>query len=121
MDILKIIITDNFIEVACSGPVSSEGLRTLIDQVKLLLKEKKELKNILVDLTGIDGKLTFMEHFAIGEDIAGKLHGYKLAVVTKPIVVNKVAENVATKKGAKMLMTYERKKALAWFEEKKSV
>jgi len=62
------------------------------------VKKKPAIQNILVDLTGTEGKLSFMEHFNIGEDIAKKLIDYKLAVVTKSIVVNKVAENAAKKK-----------------------
>ncbi len=117
MTVSNIIVSDNILEVTCTGDVSSDGLLNLINTVKVLLTKKQEVKNILVDLTGIEGKLNFMEHFSIGEDIAKKLRGYKLAVVTKPIVVNKVAENVATKKGASMLMTYDRQKALNWFME----
>jgi hypothetical protein len=120
MEISNIQILDDRIEISCSGPVSGEGLKELIDKVKsILVKKKPAIKNILVDLTGIEGKLSFMEHFNIGEDIANKLIDYKLAVVTRPIVVNKVAENVATKKGAKMLMTYNTQEALKWFNEKK--
>ncbi len=117
MEISNIQTSDNLIEIFCSGPVSGDGLRELIDKVKIILMKKTEIENILVDLTGIEGKLNFMEHFNIGEDIAKKLKGYKLAVVTKPIVVNKVAENVATKKGANMLMTYDKQKALSWFKQ----
>lgn len=117
MEVSNIQVSGDIIEITCSGPVSGEGLRELIDKVKLLLEKKNGIENILVDLTGIDGKLDFIEHFKIGEDIAKKLKGYKLAVVTKPIVVNKVAENVATKEGAKMLMTYDRQTALSWFKK----
>lgn len=118
MEVSNIIISDNMIEIVCSGRVSSFDLKNLIDTVKSLLQEKKEVKNILLDLTGIEGKLGFMEHFKLGEEIAGKLSGFRLAVVTKPIVVNKTAENVAKKKGAIMLMTYDRKEALSWFVNK---
>jgi hypothetical protein len=117
MEISNIQMSGNIIEIFCSGPVSGDGLRELIDKVKIIVKKKSEIENILVDLTGIDGKLNFIEHFHIGEDIAKKLQGYKLAVVTKPIVVNKVAENVATKKGAHMLMTYDKVEALSWFKK----
>ncbi|MFZ0453487.1 MAG: hypothetical protein WCE54_02580 [Ignavibacteriaceae bacterium] len=117
MEISNIQVSDNIIEIICSGPVSGEGLIDLIDKVKVILGKKQEIENILVDLTGIDGKLSFIEHFKIGEGIAKKLKSYKLAVVTKPIVVNKVAENVATKEGARMLMTYDRQKALSWFKQ----
>ena len=116
MEISNIQISDNIIEIACSGPVSGKSLIDLIDKVKFILGKKQEIENILVDLTGIDGRLDFIEHFQIGEDVAKKLKDYKLAVVTKPIVVNKVAENVATKEGARMLMTYDRQKALSWFK-----
>ncbi len=117
MEISTIQVSGNIIEIACSGPVSGKGLMNLIDKVKIILEKKQEIRNILVDLTGIDGKLNFIEHFNIGEDVAKKLKGYKLAVVTKSIVVNKVAENVATKEGARMLMTYDREKALSWFKQ----
>lgn len=120
LEISNIQIEDDRIEISCAGPVSGEGLKELIDKVKsILINKKPAIQNILVDLTGIEGKLNFMEHFNIGQDIANKLIDYKLAVVTKPIVVNKVAENVATKKGARMLMTYDRQKALKWFIENK--
>jgi len=119
MNVSNILISDNMIEIVCSGRVSSFDLNNLIDKVKSLLKEKKEIRNILVDLTGIEGKLSFMEHFNLGEEIAKKLSGFRLAVVTKPIVVNKTAENVATKKGVFMLMTYKRKEAISWFTNKK--
>ena len=117
MEVSNIQVSDNMIEIACSGPVSGESLRELISKVKSVLEKKNEIENILVDLTGIDGKLDFIEHFKLGEDIARKLKEYKLAVVTKPIVVNKVAENVATKEGAKMFMTYDRHKAIAWLNQ----
>ncbi len=117
MTVSNITVSGNMLEVACTGEVSGDGLLNLINTVKVLLTNKQEVKNILVDLTGIEGKLSFMEHFSIGEGIAKKLKGYKLAVVTKPIVVNKVAENVATKKGASVLMTYDKQKALNWFME----
>jgi hypothetical protein len=115
MDISNIQVSENIIEIACSCQVSGIGLRELIDKVKSILDKKPGIQNILVDLTGIEGKLDFIEHFNIGEDIAKKLAGYKLAVVTKPIVVNKVAENVATKKGTQMIMTYDKRQALSWF------
>jgi hypothetical protein len=118
MTVSNISVLDDMIEISCAGAVSSDGLLDLINKVKVLLSKKQEIKNILVDLTGIDGKLSFMEHFSLGEDIAKKLRGYKLAVVTKPIVVNKVAENVATKKGARMLMTYDKQKAISWLKDK---
>ena len=117
MEISNIQFSENIIEIVCSGPVSGDGLIELIDKVKLILEKKQEIENILVDLTGIEGKLDFIHHFKIGEGVAKKLKGYKLAVVTKPIVVNKVAENVATKEGARMLMTYDRAKALSWFKQ----
>jgi hypothetical protein len=117
MEITNIQVSDNIIEIICSGPVSGQSLIDLIDKVKLILEKRQEIENILVDLTGIDGKLDFMEHFKIGEGVAKKLKDYKLAVVTKPIVVNKVAENVATKEGARMLMTYDKQKALTWFKQ----
>lgn len=118
METKNIQVSDNnILEIICSGPVSGEGLVELIDKVKLILVKKQEIENILVDLTEIDGKLDFMEHFKIGEGVASKLKEYKLAVVTKPIVVNKVAENVATKEGACMLMTYDRQKAFSWLKQ----
>ena len=117
MEITNIQVSDNIIEIMCSGSVSGQGLIDLIDKVRLILEKKQEIENILVDLTGIDGKLDFMEHFKIGEGVAKKLKDYKLAVVTKPIVVNKVAENVATKEGARMLMTYDRQKAVSWLKQ----
>jgi hypothetical protein len=120
MEISNIQISDDRIEISCVGPVSGDGLKELIDKAKSILVNKNPaIKNILVDLTGIEGKLSFMEHFNIGQEIAKKLIDYKLAVITKPIVVNKVAENVATKKGASMLMTYNMQEALKWFNEKK--
>jgi hypothetical protein len=117
MVISDFTVSENIVEVACSGKVSADGLRGLIIKVKAILESKPQVKNILVDLTGIEGKLNFMEHFAIGDDVAAKLKGYKLAVVINKNVVNKVAENVATKQGAKMLMTYEKKNAFSWFKD----
>lgn len=117
MEINNIQIFDNIIEIACSGTVSGDGLIDLIDKVKTILEKRREIENILVDLTGIDGKLNFIEHFKIGDGVAKKLKDYKLAVVTRPIVVNKVAENVATKEGARMFMTYDKQQALSWFKK----
>ena len=119
MEISNITVSENIIEIACSGKVASESLLNLIDKVKIILKDKQEVKNILVDLTGIEGKLSFMEHFTLGEDIAKKLSNYRLAVITNTSTVNKVAENVATKKGARMLMTHKRQEALDWFLKSK--
>ena len=69
---------------------------------------KDNLNKVLIDLRKMDGGLNILDRYRIGIEIA-KAWGSKIkvAVITKPSIVNRMTENTAVNRGAKLMVTFD--------------
>jgi hypothetical protein len=73
---------------------------------------------ILIDLTGVQGRLTVTEQFLLGEIVALKLpYVYKLASLVPPGEITRNTERVAAEKGLAVRVFDTEKAAIAWLTE----
>ena len=82
---------------------------------------KENLNKVLIDLRKVEGSPSIFDRYRIGIEIA-KAWGSKIkvAVIAKPSMLNRMVENTAVNRGAKLMATFDEAVALAWLEIKKS-
>jgi hypothetical protein len=78
---------------------------------------KENLNKALIDLRQMEGSPNIFDRYRIGIEIA-KAWGAKIkvAVIAKPGVVNRMAENTAVNRGAKLMTVFDEETALTWLE-----
>ena len=79
--------------------------------------QKENLNKVLIDLRKMEGSPNIFDRYRIGIEIV-KAWGSKIkvAVLARLGVVNRMAENTAVNRGAKLLVTFDKKTALTWLE-----
>ena len=85
-------------------------------QIMLDACRKADVKKILVDATLVDfSNLSTMERYLLGEEF-GQVVSYHLAIaiLVREELITNFLETVATNRGAKMFVSSENDKALAW-------
>jgi len=75
------------------------------------------LNKVLIDIRNMDGSPNIFDRYRMGIEIA-KTWGprIKVAVITKPDFSNRVTENTAVNRGAKLFVTFKMETALKWLE-----
>ena len=103
-----------FIEV--SEPYSLDVLISAIHEVAYHCR-KENLNKVLIDLRKMEGNPNIFDRYRLGIEIA-RVWGAKIkvAVIAKPGAVNRMAENTAVNRGAKLLTTFDEETALNWLE-----
>jgi len=106
----------NYLFVEVSEPYSLKLLISTIHEVADHC-QKENLNKVLVDLRKMEGSPNVFDRYEVGIEIV-KVWGsrIKAAVVAKPGVVNRMTENTAVNRGAKLLATSEMEDALKWLE-----
>ena len=103
-----------FVEV--SEPFSLNQLITTIHEVADHC-QTENLNKVLVDLRSMEGNPNIFERFQLELEIS-KTWGSKLKVayVAKPGIINRVMENTAVNRGARVLGTPDMAEAFKWLE-----
>jgi len=80
---------------------------------------KENLNKVLIDIRKMEGNPNIFDRYRVGIEIA-KAWGAKIkvAVIARPGMVNRMAENTAVNRGAKLMATFDVETALNWLEIK---
>jgi len=78
---------------------------------------KENLNRVLIDLRKMEGSPNVFDRYEVGIEIV-KAWGarIKVAVIARPSILNRMTENTAVNRGAKLLATSEMEDALKWLE-----
>ncbi|MBI1355922.1 MAG: hypothetical protein GC160_16400 [Acidobacteria bacterium] len=97
------------------GEWSLPGMRRLVDAIGVECAARG-CRRVLLDGLAIEvpGAVFEFERYLLGERIARKLQGLRLAVLFPGDHINKFAESVANRGGAAMLVTHDRDAAEAF-------
>ena len=99
-----------------TGPASLDRFRELTQRIAADTAPNALL--VLVDLRGVDGKLSFTEQLMLGELAATRLsHLGKLASVVRPEELTHNSEKVAVRAGMRLRSFSSETEALAWLAE----
>ena len=81
---------------------------------------RENLNKVLVDLRKVEGSPNIFDRYRIGIEIA-KVWGAKIkvAALAKPGTINRMVENTAVNRGAKLMTTFDEETALTWLEVEK--
>jgi hypothetical protein len=79
--------------------------------------QKDNLNKVLIDINKMTGSPNIFDRYRVGVEIA-KTWGPRIraAVITKPGITNRMTENTAVNRGAKLMVTSDRETALKWLE-----
>ena len=99
-----------------SGALSLGNLKELVDIVETETK-KRGYDLFLVDMLRTGPPEKEMDRFYIGEYVASKLRGLKVAAVYPEELINKFAENTAVNRGASLTVVGDREQAIKWLLE----
>lgn len=104
----------DYLLVEISGPYSLEMLMSAVHEVADQCR-KESLNKVLIDLRNMDGDPSILDRYQIGVEIAS-IWGprYKVAVIARTEIVNKMTENTAVNRGAKFMVTPDANRALEW-------
>ncbi|MEO7548657.1 MAG: STAS/SEC14 domain-containing protein [Ramlibacter sp.] len=106
-----------FVLVEVSGPASMEDLAALVVNMREQTKAAAD-KRAVVDLQGVDGTLSFTDHFQIGHHVSRQMrHLERLASVVPPDKITRTSEKVATSMGMNLRVFTRLEDALAWIVE----
>ena len=103
-----------FVEI--SEPYSLKLFLSAIHEAADHCREEN-LNKVLVDVRNMTGNPSIFDRFQIGMEIV-KVWGprIKVAVIAKPGVINRVAENTAVNRGMKLFATTSPEDATQWLE-----
>jgi len=75
------------------------------------------LHKVLIDMSKVDGNPSIFDRYRAGIEIV-RLWGSRIraVVVARPDMINRVTENTAVNRGAKLLMASDMESALQWLE-----
>ena len=108
----------DYLCVDVSEPYSLDLLMSTIHEVADHCR-KENLRKVLVDLRKMEGNPNIFDRYRIGIEIT-RVWGAKLkvAVIARPGTINRMAENTAVNRGAKLIATFDEESALTWLEIK---
>ncbi|HXD09111.1 MAG TPA: hypothetical protein VN653_03520 [Anaerolineales bacterium] len=93
------------------------SLKLLISNIHAVADHcrKENLNKVLVDIRKMEGNPSIFDRFQLGLEIV-KAWGTRItvAVVAKPSLINRTAENTAVNRGAKVKAFSEMKDAMEW-------
>ena len=103
-----------FVEV--SEPYSLNKLIATIHEVAEHC-QKENLNKVLVDISKMDGSPPMFDRYRLGLEMV-KAWGprIKVAVIARPGMVNRMTENTAVNRGAKVMAASDVETALDWLE-----
>ena len=103
-----------FIEV--SEPCSLDLLISTIHDVSAHCR-KENLNKVLVDLRKMEGNPNIFDRYRLGIEIA-RVWGAKIkvAIIARPGMINRMTENTAVNRGAKLMAAFDEEAALTWLE-----
>jgi len=99
-----------------SGALSLDNLKELVDIVETESK-KRGYNLFLVDMLRTGPPEKEMDRFYIGEYVALKLRGLKVAAVYPQELITKFGENTAVNRGASLIVLGDREQAIKWLLE----
>ena len=109
-------VEEGYVRFDVSGPWNLADIFALIARVR----EEADAAGLdvaLVDLLDVPGPIPQMERFFAGKRVAEVLkHRIRLAVVVRAEYINKLGENTAVNRGARMAVLSSEEHALAWLD-----
>ena len=77
----------------------------------------ENLYKVLIDMSKVEGHLSIFDRYLVGIEIV-RLWGsrIKAVVLAKPSMINRVTENTAVNRGAKLQVVSDMASALQWLE-----
>lgn len=111
---LKFHNESSYLHVHASGDWTTKAAENMITRIReKALKEN--LTCIYIDCVQLSSPDTEMTRYFTGQAIARDLrYPFKTVAVVREEVINKFAENVATNRGARILVTPDNKSAMEW-------
>jgi hypothetical protein len=107
-------VKDDYLRVTLTGRFPAAESRELLLMIRARAEEFARTR-LLVDALGMGPPRIEFHRYLMGELIAEIFRSkYKIAVVYFPELINKFAENVATNRGAHVLVTGSEAQALEW-------
>ena len=77
--------------------------------------QKDNLNKVLIDIRKMTGSPNIFDRYRIGIEIV-KIWGPRIrtAIITKPEITNRMTENTAVNRGAKLMVTFDVEAAMNW-------
>ena len=111
---LKFQDKTNYLLVHASGDWTTEAAKKSIRQIREEAMRKK-LTHIFIDCEKVSAPHDDMTRYFTGEAIALDLgRPFKTVAVLPAGMINKLAEDVATNRGARILATHDYESAIEW-------
>ena len=106
-------VFDEYLKITLTGDNLYSEIEDIVMTIKRLAEENDRQK-ILIDGVNVP-PLSQMERFLIGE-MAAKVGGskYKLALISKPELINKFLETVTINRGGRIIVVGSEQEALSW-------
>jgi len=106
----------DYLCVEVNEPYSLHLFMTTIHEVAEHCRDEN-LNKVLIDLRKAEGNPNIFDRYRMGIEIA-KTWGtrLKVAIIGRPGVVNRMTENTAINRGAKLMVAFDEETALAWLE-----
>lgn len=99
------------VRIDASGRWELDGIYAVIHSVREEA-ERAGLDRALVDLRKVDGPIPDLERFFAGERVAAVIGArVRVAVLARGVDINKLGENTAVNRGARMLVTPDEREA----------
>lgn len=112
--LIENICHKDFAEFTFTGERTYEAFGKLIE-IGFTKCQKKNIINILLDVSGANGEWEEFDRFRVGEKISHYYQPpYKIAVIEKKERINKFVEDTAYNRGVSILVTDDRSAALNW-------
>ena len=114
VDLVTIDETNKVIRVSISGNYQKEKFLTAVDTVVEYISENPEYKGIVDGASTTDGNIPALERFQLGEYMAIKLIGIRMAILWPKAHVKNFGTQVAVNRGAQVRSFYSEEEALNW-------
>ncbi|MEO7427394.1 MAG: hypothetical protein ABI036_19565 [Fibrobacteria bacterium] len=103
-----------YTELVCRGPASLKSFKELFDEIVKGTYGHGDGKKYLIDLRQIEGTIPTVDRYELGEYMAEKISDCEISSISKKETYNKVGENVAVNRGAKVFSTDDENQAREW-------
>lgn len=114
---VKISRSAEYVRYNAHGTTSLKKFGDLVSFIAADIDLTEDAK-VLIDLTGVEGRLTVAEQFLLGEIVALKLpYIYKLASLVPPGEITRNTERVAEEKGLAVRAFDTETAAIDWLTE----
>ena len=107
-------IQNDLLLLSCSGINSHDTHLSIIKRIREVLSQNPTIKKIFADVTGLEGELSILEKFKVGESVSQNLLGVHIAALTIEGRINGIGENAAINRGASIFVTTNKEDAFAW-------